>query len=214
LSDDKIALEAMYYFPSAIYEAHLPQFLDSVKLVADETIEKNKSNIELDELYPVFMSENIYADSRIFEFSKTIAQLGWDILSSQGYAMENLEVNYGEMWMQEHHKTSGMVQHIHGNGCQLVGFYFLETPENSSKLVFHDSRAGKNQINLPQKNVDEVTLASEMINFSPKSGFLYISNSWIPHSFTKHGNEKPLKFIHINLYTKNIPVCNNKPEII
>jgi hypothetical protein len=55
-----------------------------------------------------------------------------------------------------------------------------------------------------------------MINFIPEVGCLYISNAWLPHSFTKHGSDKPLKFIHINLYVNKIAnsTCSTKAEII
>lgn len=216
MSEANVDIESFYYFPSAVYKSALPQFVDVVKLVGNESVEKNKDNVKKDELYPVCMSENIVGDPRVFDFSKTVAQFGWSILNTQGHEMEALEVGYGEMWMQEHYKTSNMAQHVHGNGCQLTAFYFLEVPENSSRLVFHDPRAGKVQVNLPEKNVEEVTLASEMINFIPEVGHLYFANSWLPHSFTKHGNDEPIKFIHINLYTRVAPnpTCGTKAEVI
>lgn len=216
LSNTNFRVESFEYFSSAVYKTSMPQFIDDVKLVADESIERNKDNVKMDELYPVCMSENIVNDPRVFDFSKVVAQLGWDILNSQGYQMDNIEINYGEMWMQEHYKTSGMEQHVHGNGCQLTGFYFLEVPENSSRLVFHDARAGKVQIDLPEKDVSAVTLASQKINFIPEVGMLYVSNSWLPHSFTKHGSDEPIKFVHINLYARTVanPTCGTKAEII
>jgi hypothetical protein len=46
-------------------------------------------------------------------------------------------------------------------GIQLVGFYFLDLPENSSRLVIHDPRPGKVQIDLPEYDEKNVTFASK-----------------------------------------------------
>ena len=58
-----------------------------------------------------------------------------------------------------------MDEHIH-KGVMMVGFYFLETPEGSSKAVFHDPRPGKVMMGLPEKDMSQATYASDMINFS------------------------------------------------
>jgi hypothetical protein len=92
-----------------------------------------------------------------------------------------------------------MEQHVHGGGVQIVGFYFLEVPEGSSRVVFHDPRPGKVMSELPQKDVTQATSASQMINFEAKPGMMIFSNAWLPHSFTRHAGDTPLKFVHFNL---------------
>ena len=144
------------------------------------------------------MTENYFADPRISDFCNFVGSTAWNILSEQGYAMEDKVVTFSEMWTQEHHKHSAMEQHTHPN-TQIVGFYFLEVPENSSRVVFHDPRAGKVQTNLPEQDVNMATFGSQMINFEAKEGLLIFSNAWLPHSFTRHASEKPLKFVHFNL---------------
>jgi hypothetical protein len=74
--------------------------------------------------------------------------------------------------------------------------------------VFHDPRPGKLQGFLPEFNTSEATLASSMINFEPKPGMLIISNAWLPHSFTRHGSDEPLTFVHFNLSVTYTPQCN------
>jgi hypothetical protein len=103
------------------------------------------------------------------------------------------------MWTQEHHKHSAMDAHVHGYGSQIVGFYFLETPEGGSNVVFHDPRAAKVQIDLPEQDVNMATPASKMINFTPKPGMMIFANSWLMHSFTRHAADLPIKFVHFNL---------------
>ena len=189
-------LGVAYHFPSAIYTIERPDFLESVNLVSEESLAQQKT--ELDEIYPVKMSGGFHADERIKDFLEFVGSTAWNILNEQGYAMNNFHTTFTEMWTQEHHKHSAMEQHTHPN-TQIVGFYFLEVPENSSRVVFHDPRAGKVQTNLPENDMSMATPASQMINFEAKEGLLIFSNAWLPHSFTRHASDKPLKFVHFNL---------------
>lgn len=192
-------LEVAYHFSCPIYLIHRPEFLKAVNEVSDESLERQREKRKLDEIYPVMMSSNFYNDSRIADFTSFIGNTAWNILSEQGYFMHDKVVNFTEMWTQEHYKQSSMEQHIHGYGSQIVGFYFLEVPENSSRVVFHDPRIGKTMIDLPETNHSLATIASKMINFEPKPGLLMFANAWLAHSFTRHANDKPIKFVHFNL---------------
>jgi hypothetical protein len=103
------------------------------------------------------------------------------------------------MWTQEHHKHSLMEQHVHGYGVQMVGFYFLDTPEESGRAMFYDPKPGKVQLNLPETDPTQATIASNMINFQATPGRLMFTNAWLAHSFTKNGANKPMRFIHFNV---------------
>ena len=210
-------LEVAYHFPSAIYLIERPDFIESVMEVSEESLNRHREERELDEIYPVLMSDSYYADPRLAGFSEFIGATAWNILNEQGYAMQDKVVSFTEMWTQEHHKHSSMEQHVHGFGAQIVGFYFLEVPENASRAVFHDPRAGKVQIDLPEQDPNNATLGSKMINFEPKPGLMIFANSWLPHSFTRHGSDKPIKFVHFNLAVQlaNTPSCAIPPaEVI
>jgi uncharacterized protein (TIGR02466 family) len=201
-------LEVAYHFPCPIYIIERPDFLDTVKSVSDEQLEVARKERGLDEIYPVVMTGNYYADARVTDFANFVGATAWNILQEQGYAMEDKVVQFTEMWTQEHHKHSSMEQHVHGFGVQIVGFYFLETPEDSSRVVFHDPRSGKVQNDLPEQNMVNATPASRMVNFEAKEGRLIFSNSWLPHSFTRHASDKPVKFVHFNLtVTQAHPTC-------
>jgi uncharacterized protein (TIGR02466 family) len=201
-------LEVAYHFPCPIYIIERPDFLDAVKVVSEESLEVSRKECDLDELYPVVMTGNYYADARVTDFANFVGATAWNILQEQGYAMEDKVVQFTEMWTQEHHKHSSMEQHVHGFGVQIVGFYFLEAPENSSRVVFHDPRAGKVQNDLPEQEMSNATPASRMVNFEAKEGRLIFSNSWLPHSFTRHASDKPVKFVHFNLtVTQAQPTC-------
>jgi len=193
------------YFPSNIYTIEMPDFLNAVKEVSDERLEWAKKQKELDPIFPVVMTDSYFADPRLQDFCGFVGSTAWNILEGQGYAMEGLSTSFTEMWTQEHYKHSLMEQHVHGNGSQIIGFYFLEVPENSSNVVFHDPKAGKVQVNLPEANIANISPASIAVNFNPKPGLFMFANSWLPHSFGRHGSDKPLQFVHFNLIVQPMP---------
>lgn len=200
-------LKSFYYFPSSIYVVDKPEFLQDAKKACEQAINKRKKEQELDEIYPAYMTENLFEYEGMDKFSNYIAQTAWGILKQQGYDVSNLSTHFSEFWCQEHYKHSTMEQHVHGYGSQIVGFYFIDTPENCSKVLFHDPRSAKVQIDLPEIDITQATPASKIINFEPKPGMLMFSNSWLPHSFTRHASLEPMRFIHFNLYVQqNQPV--------
>jgi uncharacterized protein (TIGR02466 family) len=204
-------LQTAHHFSCPIYVIDRPDFIESVQLVSNDLLKIAREKTNLDEIYPVLMTENYYADARVTDFSKFVGATTWNILSEQGYAMQDKVVSFMEMWTQEHHKHSSMDQHIHGYGSQIVGFYFLKTPENCSKLVFHDPRTAKVQIDLPEQNMNMATPASKMINFTPKPGMMVFANSWLAHSFTRHAADQAIEFVHFNLTVQQAPAICQAP---
>ena len=192
-------LQVAYHFPCLIYLIERPDFLEEVQAVSEEALIEAKKTQALDDIYPVHMTSNYFGDPRMAGFSEFVGATAWNILNEQGYAMQDKVVSFTEMWTQEHHKHSAMDQHVHGFGSQIIGFYFLETPENCSRVVFHDPRAGKALIDLPEQDINMATPASKMINFTPKPGMMIFTNSWLAHSFTRHAADLPIKFVHFNL---------------
>lgn len=192
-------LQVAHQFPCPIYIIERPDFLEMVNTVSEEALEVQRKDRDLNEIYPVYMTASYFADPRMAKFSEFIGSTAWNILNEQGYAMQDRAVQFTEMWTQEHYKHSAMDAHVHGFGSQIVGFYFLETPEDCSRVVFHDPRAAKVQIDLPEQDINMATPASKMINFEPKPGMMIFANSWLAHSFTRHAAELPIKFVHFNL---------------
>ena len=154
---------------------------------------------ELDPLYPVAMTGNMYEEPKLNDFSMYIASTAWNILNSQGYKVDDKIAYFHSMWGQEHYKSSSMEEHVHNDGVQIVGFYFLDCPENSSMMMFSDPRAGKIQASLMEADPKVISMASTKVGYKPEAGKLYFTNSWLPHAFSRHGNDSPLKFIHFNL---------------
>jgi|688.fasta_scaffold292992_2 uncharacterized protein (TIGR02466 family) len=198
-------LQVAYHFPCPIYVIERPDFLEAVNTVSEEALEAQHKERKLDEIYPVYMTGNYFADPRMVGFTEFVGATAWNILNEQGYAMGDKAVSFMEMWTQEHYKHSAMDAHVHGFGSQITGFYFLETPEDCSRVVFHDPRAGKVQIDLPEQDMNMATPASKMINFTPKPGMMIFANSWLSHSFTRHAADLPIKFVHFNLTVISAP---------
>jgi len=42
-------------------------------------------------------------------------------------------------------------------------------------------------------------MASNMINYTPKPGLFLFTNAYVPHQFTRHADDKPVRFIHFNI---------------
>lgn len=208
------SLTVGHYFTTAVYTAEKPEFLDAAKAVTDEHINNVKDNQQLDEIYPVRMTNNIYADSRLADFVKFVGEQSWYILFNQGYRMQNLSTVIESMWCQEHYKHSLMEQHAHTNPVQIVGFYFIDCPEKCSSVVFHDPRAGKVQASLPENNPGYITQASNNAGFNPKAGQFFFTNSWLAHSFSRHASDLPIRFIHFNMEVKPTIYQNPKVEIV
>jgi len=190
-------LDMALHFATAIYSISKTEFLDGALTVFDEAIARSTS--EVNELYPVKMTDNLYMDERIRDLASYITTTAWNILNSQGYKMDDKVTYFTSMWGQEHYKFSGMDDHVHGDGNQIVGFYFLNEPENASSIVLDDERQGKILTQLPQADPNVVSYATHKLMFPIRKGALFFTNAWVPHSFTRHGGTEPLKFIHFNI---------------
>ena len=204
-------LEEITLFSAPIYLIEKPEFLSTARKVAKNFISKRKKEIELNPNYPVYMTESINHDPEMLEIANYIAQAAWNILDSQGYAMQYFQTYFTEMWCQEHHQGSSMDRHIHGNGAVISGFYFLNCPDDAV-VVFHDPRDAKVITNLPEKEMTKITHGSTMVNFSANNGRLIFTNSWLPHSFNKITGNIPLTFIHFNIAVAQAPQQFRSPK--
>jgi uncharacterized protein (TIGR02466 family) len=195
-------LEAITLFPTIVYKANEPEFIDTLRQSGLDAMAKEKT---LHELYPSEMSSDMLGDDRNIEFAQYVIQTAFNIIVDQGYNMTNRQTVYHSMWMQQHHKTSGMEEHIHNDGCFLNAFYFVDVPENSSLMVLHDPRYGKVQVDIKQKDEQNLYPCSAKAMIKPQAGDIIFTNSWLPHSFTRHGSDEPLRFIHINIGLQYAP---------
>lgn len=210
-------LDTDYFFASPVYSISRPDFLKKVSKVSEESLDESRDHIEMNKLWPHMMSGDFSQDLRIENFTQYVLSTAWNVLVSQGYLMENYELGFTAMWTQEHHLNSDMPEHVHSDYSQLVAFYFLEVPEDGSALVLHDPRAGKVQIDLHPKNIQDITHASRQIFVKPKAGDLIITNAYLAHSFTRNMNKNPTTFVHMNIaaWPHRPQACEvSGPEII
>lgn len=206
-------LQPIFCFPTTVCVVQKPEFLDAVRAVSDAYLADQPD--ELNDIYPVKMSGNFSDDPRLRDFCEYVGMASWQILHNQGSDMSGASTFFTEMWTQEHHKHSLMEQHVHGNGAQLVGFYFLDTPENCSKALFYDPRPGKVQVNLPEADMAQITPASNVMGFEAKPGTLIFANAWLPHGFTRHAADEPIRFVHFNVNVEYAPqACPMQAEVI
>lgn len=187
-----------YYFQTPVYLLKKPDFLPTVKAVSERYVERSRAR-KKNKNPVVVMSGSYMNEPEMAEFCKYVSQTAWNILSAQGYRMQDLVTYFTEMWTQEHNHMSSMETHTHGHGVQISGFYFLDVPEKSCKLVVHDPRPGKVMVNLHQADPRQVSDASHQIVFTPEPGLMVFMNSWVPHSFTKNFSKDSLRFVHMNL---------------
>lgn len=211
----KDILQPSGYFPSVVYTVEKPAFLVDVIAVAERLLEKSRATAPLSDVYPMYMTESLLPEARAQQLAQFIAESAWAVLDNQGYNMDGLETYVNEIWVQEHHKGSGMEQHVHSHGTLLSGFYFLQCPENSSMIELHDPRPGKVQSSLPLKDAQQVRDGHNSIFIPPKDGLFVLTNSWLPHSFTRNTSTTPFRFVHFNVSVrKSAPVAQAQGPIV
>jgi hypothetical protein len=210
MNQNKVSVDVDYQFASPVYRTNLSQFLPEVKNVFEEYVNKVKCVSSTPSVYPCVMTELMSSDTRLSYFIKHINDMSWNILNTQGYNMDLFYTDASEIWGQHHPYSSNMEHHIHGLDVQLCGFYFLDTPDESSKMYFHDPRSVKVYAGLPERNSDVITSAHNMVYYVPKPGDIFFTNAWLAHSFSRNASQLPFNFIHINVRVmykeNNVPI--------
>ena len=200
-------------FQSAVYRAEAPQFLEEINRICDPFIveakkktapqiasREAKAGKDIGDIGLSYHTENLMALAELYQFRRFIKSTSENILDSQGYDLKDYELKFTELWCQEfankgggHHDT-----HIHWNN-HISGFYFLKCSDRTSAPLFHDPRAGKMMTQLPEKNQNIVTMATEKVLLRPKPGTVMFFNSYLPHQFAVDNGVDPFRFIHFNL---------------
>jgi uncharacterized protein (TIGR02466 family) len=191
------SMDTWIYFSSPVYNVKKPEFLKAATDTAKEYLNAKRKIQKLNEIYPMYDSDSFHNDTRVSNLVDYVLNTSWNILDSQGYDVSMYRTVMHDFWAQEHHKHSGHDRHIHGS--IISGFYFLECPTNSCKFMIHEPRPSNEYIMIPEKNPNDVTYATKLINFVPEPGTIIFTNSWLPHSFTRNESNKPFRFIHFNI---------------
>ena len=56
--------------------------------------------------------------------------------------------------------------------------------------MIHDPRSAKEFCSLPEKDINQLSLANQAITFTPEPGMLMMTNAWVPHTFTRNKSKK------------------------
>ena len=86
---EKNELSVVSFFSAPVYVIEKPEFLKSTRKVVKRSLAKRKGEVDLNPVYPVYMTENLNYEPEMLEFANFVAQTAWDILFAQGYAMDN-----------------------------------------------------------------------------------------------------------------------------
>jgi uncharacterized protein (TIGR02466 family) len=191
------------YFATPIYCEEKPEWLPHINNACDPYLKETKKEFkklieerETDYGF-IYHSLNIAGDIKLKDFCQYVGQKSADLLMDMGYSLEDYNLHFTEMWVQEFPKEGGgrHAPHVHPNN-HVSGFYFLET--KGSYPIFYDPRTRLETIALPQKNKNIITNASPTINLTINPGTLIIIPSYIMHEYSAQRNDS-FKFIHFNI---------------
>lgn len=188
-----------YHFETALYQVHRPDWVEqTLKFCEPYYNQVKQTGSGFKKIFPVYQTDNLQLEPNLNYLHEFIIQSATAILDVQGYDLSKHELYFDEMWAQEVHTYGHHFTHVHGN-CHISGFYFLECPEDGIYPLLYDPRPGKVMTDLPEKNIDDITLASQTCNYKPKPGMFMFFNSWLPHGFQLNSSENHCKFIHFNI---------------
>jgi uncharacterized protein (TIGR02466 family) len=202
-------------FNSNIYLEDNISWIDNLNKICDKYIEEaiirdKKYFINSNDFGSVYHSNPLFNDNNFYDFIMFINKKAYSILDKQGYDLKNYYLILNELWVQEFSKKGGGHHslHTHSKG-HISGFYFLKCSDKTSYPIFHDPRPGKMMIQLPEKDSNTITDASEKINFKPKPGTFIFFNSYLGHEFVVDHGIDPFRFIHFNIQAVPKQLINN-----
>ena len=205
----------MKFFSSNFYIEENISWLDSLNKFSDKYIEEAVENnkklfINNKDFGLAHHSTALTGDVSFLKFIEFISKRSYLILDEQGYDLKDYSLALTELWVQEFSKDGGGNHntHVHSNS-HISGFYFLKCSDKTSYPVFHDPRPGKLMNQLPEKNKNEITEASEKIDFHPKPGTFIFFNSYVGHEFVVDHGIEPFRFIHFNIQAVPKQLINN-----
>jgi len=144
------------------------------------------------------------------EFNNYVKAKSYSLLEDMGYDLNNYNLYLTELWVQEFAEQGGGHHegHIHYDN-HISGFYFLKCSDKTSYPVFHDPRTAKLMSQLPLKDENELTFASNKIHIKPFPGTLIFFPAYLEHQFTVDYGIEPFRFIHFNLQAVRKIITNS-----
>ena len=187
-------------------------YIDSAKKDYKKIIEENKIkfNKDIKDFGISYHSLSLIEDINFEEFKNYIKTKCYIILEDIGYDLSNYNLHFTEIWVQEFAEQGGGHHegHIHYDN-HISGFYFLKCSDKTSYPIFHDPRTAKLMSQLPLKNENELTFASNKIHINPSPGTLVFFPAYLEHQFTMDYGIEPFRFIHFNLQAVRKTITNS-----
>jgi uncharacterized protein (TIGR02466 family) len=116
-------------------------------------------------------------------FTNYVKERAYSFLHNCGYDSSTLkfsvQVFFSEMFNGDFHR-----RHTHPN-CVLSGILYLQTPENSAKLVVYDPKPHRKFVSLSKSNVmmnvSNPEASWDRVFFTPEVGSFLMWESWLEH---------------------------------
>ena len=199
------------YFASPVYIEEKNEWATKIDKLCDpyikqareaqvENNEKRKTIGYKNDIGQSYHSTPLEPDENFRFLHDYIAKKSRWCLDDMGYDMEKYSLLYNDSWVQEfsfngagHHWF-----HTHSNS-HISGFYFLKASDKTSKPLFQDPRTAHLGLKLKEKDMNKVTIASDIVNINVCPGSLMLFPAYMSHAYgVDHGIE-PFRFIHINI---------------
>lgn len=184
-------MEGYAYFPAIVYRDERPDLVEKVLPTCVQALDQVRQDGML-----MIQSAHLGHDPALREVADYLLLSAVDILKGQGYSVEKYDFYLSGLWAQETVKSAGTNVHVHKNS-QICGWFFLETPEGGAYPMYHDTRTNKEMIELDFVQGDEISNATNMINFNNmRPGSVLFSNSWMKHQLVGGVSDTPTRCIH------------------
>lgn len=180
-------MNVQYFFPTAICSIHDEELANSMLPVAEKYL-SDPEYLTCHWGYKNTYSKRsgIETNQDLLEFKETIKKHSSNYMASLGYDVpsEELEIFVfaSEMIAGDKHAI-----HTHCNAV-LSGVFYLEVPEGSSNIVFHDPRPFRKFVNYP--TLKDTAATWSQVFFKPEKGLLLLWESWLEHEVPVNTNQE------------------------
>jgi len=192
-------MNIQYFFPTAICSITDVELANTMLPIAKKYL---NSNVHLTYQWgyknTYTSGQGIEKNQEFFQFTDIIKKHSSEYMASLGY---DLSVDEFEVYLFASEMTAGdkHALHTHQNSI-LSGVFYLEVPEGSSNIVFHDPRPFRKFVNYPTLKNTEVTW--DQIFFKPEKGLLLLWESWIEHEVPVNSNQEGRITLVFNIIKK------------
>ena len=211
-------MEINNFFWTPIWTEQKTEFVNSLNKVTNKYIKKAKNTPEAKEWIKKhgdfgrsYHSTPLTIDNDFLDFKSYVGQKSYEFLDQMGYDMQQYQLMFSEMWVQEFSKKGGghHSAHVHWNQ-HVSGFYFLKCSDKTSVPIFHEPKTGARSTKLKMKEGSkDISAGLDLIHYKPKPGTLIIFPGYLEHEFSVDHGKEPFKFIHWNIQAISKEIIKN-----